>query len=233
LNPEGEPAQREVPPPSTLSPVFQVSGFASVFFALDPRALSTYAPPAHMKKDAMKISLERFGLFLLAAGLFAVTSLPGCGGTADNPADELDGSFTGVYTQPADVVTVVTNSGPGGTVTMTTNIAVVAGVIVTTNSGTPVTQFNITQAQSALRAVDNAGNVFTGSFSIAYAYGGLVQMDGQTGAGVPVHIAGYMESSGPSAWINATWIEPTLQSALYAAAQVTPFSPSNSAVWKP
>lgn len=181
----------------------------------------------------MKILPSRIGLLLSAAGLFAMTSLSGCGGGADNPSNELDGSFTGLYTQPADIVTVGTNSGAGGVVTFSTNIAVVAGAIVTTNSGTPVTQLRITQTQGALRAVDNAGNVFTGTFSIAYALGGLIQMDGVVAGGTPVHIAGYMETADSTAWITASWIEPNFKSTLYASATVTPFSPTNPAVWKP
>ena len=157
----------------------------------------------------MKISLDRIGLLLLAAGLFAVTSLPGCGGSADNPSDQLDGSFSGTYSNP------------------------LGGTMVSTNSGAPVTLFKLTQSQGALRAVDTAGNVFTGTLTVAYAYGGMIQMDGQTGTGTPVHIAGYMETSASNAWINASWLEANLTGALYGTAPVVPFSPSNPAVWKP
>jgi len=160
-----------------------------------------------MNKDAMKTSLGLCGLPLLAAGLLAVAWLPGCGGAADNPSNQLDGSFSGSYANP------------------------LGGAMVSTNSGTPVTLFKITQSRDVLEAVDNAGNVFRGTFSIAYAYGGMIQLDGTTGAGTPVHIAGYMESSDATAWINASWIEPGFKASMYGTAQITPFSPTNPAVW--
>ncbi len=156
----------------------------------------------------MKTLLGRLGLLLSAAGLFLGAFLQGCGGgSADDPSDHLDGTFSGDYSNPY------------------------GGALVTTNSGAPVTLFKITQSQDGLRAVDNVGNVFTGTFSIAYAYGGMIQLDGLTGTGTPVHIAGYLQASGAAAWINASWIEPGLKSAMYGTAVVTPFSPTNPAVW--
>ena len=166
----------------------------------------------------MKIFLDRWGLLLPGLGLLIGTLLPGCGGSADNPDSQLNGNFSGLYINAV----VTSNNG----ILVTTDAA-----IVSTNSGKPVTSLNLTQSKSYLRAVDNNGAVFTGTFSIVYAYGGMVQMNGQTGTGTPVQIAGYMETSGSSAWINATWIEPNLNGALNGAAQVSPFSPTNPAVW--
>jgi len=178
----------------------------------------------------MKISLGWLGRLMLVAGLFAGTLLSGCGGgSASDPGNQLFGNFSGVYSSTTDVVTVTTN---GAAVTIT-NIVPVGGAMVSTNSGPAVTQLTLTQAQSQLRAVDNNGDVFTGTFSVAYAYGGMVQMDGVIGGGTPVHIEGYLESSGSTAWLNASWIEPNLTGSMYGTAQVTPFSPSNSAAWMP
>lgn len=183
-----------------------------------------------MKKDAMMTSLSRFGLLLSAAGLLTVMLLPGCGGGSSGNADhQLLGSFTGVYSLLTNVVAVTTNGA-----TITTNSVVTApSPIVTTNSGSPVTSLNLTQSQGQMQAVDNNGDVFTGTFSIVYAYGGNVQLEGQTGAGIPVQIVGYLETSGSNAWINASWIEPNLTSTMFAIAPVTPFSPANPAVWTP
>ena len=176
----------------------------------------------------MKTSLGGLGLLLLAAALLAGLLLPGCGGSENNPDDQLNGNFTGIYSHPFVVVTMTTNNA-----TVTTNSATVTGLLVTTNSGAPVTLLNLTQSQGSLHAGDNRGDVFTGTFSIVYANGGMVQMEGLTGAGIPVQIAGYLETSGSNAWIDASWIEPDLTGALYGTAPVTPFSPTNPAVWKP
>ena len=172
----------------------------------------------------------QFGL-LLATGLLAGILLPGCGGAASNTDNQLLGSFSGLYSSTNAVATITTNTSTSGIVTMTTNIAVVAGVIVSTNSGPAVTQLTITQSQDQIRAVDNNGDVFTGTFSIVYNYGGTIQMNGQTGGGVAVQITGYLEASGAEAWLTASWIEPNLTGDINAIAQITPFSPTNSAVW--
>ena len=181
--------------------------------ALDPLAEETYPPPVHMKKDAAKKPLGWLGL-LFVLGLLAGTLLPGCYGTPTNPDDHLYGNFSGVYVNPA------------------------GGAIISTNSGNPVTKLTITQspvtdAHSVLSAVDNNGHVFTGTFSVAYAYGGMIQLDGAIGTGMPVHITGYLETSetNSSAWLDATWIEPDLTGAMYGSTTITPFSPTNPAAW--
>jgi len=182
----------------------------------------------------MKLFLNRWGLLLLGLGLLIGTLLPGCGGSGDNPDSQLNGNFSGLYVNAV----VVTNGAlftTNGAVMTTNNSVLVTtgGAIVSTNSGKPVMSLDLTQSKSYLRAVDNNGDVFTGTFSIVYAYGGMIQMNGQTTTGTPVQIAGYIETSGSSAWINATWIEPNLTSPLNGTAQVTPFSPTNPAVWVP
>jgi len=176
----------------------------------------------------MKISLGWLGLLPVAVGLMVVTWLPGCGGTASNADSQLDGSFSGAYSSTNAIVTITTNG-----VIFATNTEMIVGPMITTNSGAPVTALNLTQSQSQLRAVDNRGDVFTGTFTIAYANGGMVQMEGQTGAGTSVQIVGYLEAAGSAAWLNASWIEPNLTGSMYGTAQVTPFSPTNPAVWKP
>jgi hypothetical protein len=183
----------------------------------------------HMKRNAMMTSLSRLGLLLSAAVLVAVMLLPGCGGGSSGNADhQLLGSFSGDYSYVTNVVTTTTNGA-----TITTNSSVyLPGPIVLTNSGPTVTSLNITQSQGQMQAVDNNGDVFTGTFSIVYAYGGNVQLQGQTVAG-PVQIVGYLEASGSNAWINASWIEPNLTSTMFAIAPITPFSPANPAVWTP
>ncbi len=165
---------------------------------------------------------------MLVTGLCVAALWTGCNGPAENPSDQLNGNFSGVYTQPTPVISVAT-AADGSAVT---NITTVGAVIVTTNSGVPVTSLKITQNKGELVAVDNAGNVFTGTVKVAYANGGMIELYG-TSAGVPVHIEGYMETSDTTAWITASWLEPTLNSPLYATTQVVPFSPTNPAVWRP
>ena len=115
-------------------------------------------------------------IFRRCAGLLPLTGwcgallLAGCDGTPSDPSRELDGNFSGIYTTSASVLTSST-AADGSTVTTVTSSP---ALIVTTNSGVPITSLKITQFQDTLQAVDNAGDVFTGTFSISYALGGMI-----------------------------------------------------------
>lgn len=90
------------------------------------------------------------------------------------------------------------------------------GLLVSQNTGDPITQLNVIQDGSRLQAIDNNGMIFRGNVGSVSpgeeggARSATFQLNGPTTTGEEGVISGTIITAGTTATMNGTWAEPTL-----------------------
>jgi hypothetical protein len=129
------------------------------------------------------------------AGLAALAlALAGCDGDS-TVTKNLDMNIAGVYRNPG-------------------------GNLVANNSGAPVKQMNLTQQGDQITGVDNNGVVFRGQLTGENDAQSSLVLRGNTTTGGEATISGQIAVRGNKAFLQGTWIEPTLYSTVYGEADV-------------
>ena len=165
----------------------------------------------------MKLKLWLAEVVVLTFGIMACSWLSGCTvGSADSVIPSSSGNFSGNYV------------GAGSN-----------GVLVTQNTGNPVTSLMLTQYGNQLQAVDNNGILFHGTLgdvsggsssssnttSSSTSTSASFMLQGSTTAGNSVVISGTLSANGTTATMRGVWAEPSLYGSIYGAATISPITP--------
>jgi hypothetical protein len=157
----------------------------------------------------MKVKIGLMMAPALLLGLAAVGLLPGC--EVGNPNDVVagaNGNFSGSY------------------------IGASGGLMVSGNSGAPVSSLTLSQMGNQLQAVDNNGGMFKGTVGDILYVGGnsssnvnaAFTLQGVTSVGAAVTINGTLIGSGSTATMTGQWVEPDRFRGFYGVAGIAPIS---------
>lgn len=94
------------------------------------------------------------------------------------------------------------------------------GNLVAKNTGAPVKQMNLMQQGDEVTGVDNNGIVFRGKLGGENDAQSSLVLKGNTTTGAEATISGQIAVRGNKAYMQGTWIEPTLYSTVYGEADV-------------
>lgn len=94
------------------------------------------------------------------------------------------------------------------------------GPIVSTTTGEPVRNMNLTQNGDQLQAIDNNGIIFRGSLGQVIESRASFTLQGRATSGQEATISGTFTVSGTTSDMQGSWIEPTLVSTVFGTATV-------------
>ncbi|MFH0981196.1 MAG: PKD domain-containing protein [Planctomycetota bacterium] len=103
----------------------------------------------------------------------------------------------------------------------------VGSLLVSENSGEPITRFDLRQSGDQLEAVDNNDSVWRGTLGKESDTLATYVLSGKTTAGKDATADGTIEVSGSSAIMRGSWTEASVYGVIYGVATV-PLAPTNA-----
>lgn len=169
------------------------------------------------------------GLAALAL-LGSMSIFQGCEVDSANEVQRTVGvDFTGFYRNP-NTSPQVTSTGSGTNKVVVTNA--VSQNVTSRNSGTPISSLDLRQGGDRLEAVDNTGNIWTGSLGEFNGASSSFELVGRTTAGTEGRFSGTLSTTAGSTLgtMTGTYIEDAFYGTFYATASIPGVSPDSGGV---